>query len=138
MNSRKYKLLIVDDEKTILELLSDFFKKFGYDVTVTDDPFKAVKIIENGDANIVLTDIKMPKMSGIELLKKIKVINGLVQVIIMTGYGSLENTVECLEMGANDYLLKPFKNMDEVRDIVDMTAKKLTRWENVISDIYVK
>ena len=138
MDLKKYKILIVDDEESILGLISDFLKQEGYDVETTSDPLKALKIIEEGEIKIALTDIKMPVMDGVELLENIKRINGLVQVIIMTGYGSLENTVKCLEKGANDYLLKPFENMNEVKTIIDMTIEKLIRWENVITDIYSK
>ena len=138
MDVKKYKMLIVDDEATIIELLGDYFEQEGFSVVTTVDPFEALKIVEDGGIKIVLTDIKMPKMTGIELLEKIKEINGLVQVIIMTGYGSLENTVKCLEQGANDYLLKPFKSMDEIKEIVNMTINKIFRWEKVIKDIYVR
>jgi DNA-binding NtrC family response regulator len=138
MDIKKYKILIVDDEDSILDLLKDFFTQEGYNVETTNDPLKALKIVEEGETKIALTDIKMPVMDGIELLENIKRINGLVQVIIMTGYGSLENTVRCLEKGANDYLLKPFENMNEIKNIIDLTIDKLTRWEKVITDIYSK
>jgi len=138
MDIKKYKLLIVDDESTIIELLGDYFDQLGFSVETTDNPLNALKIVENGGIKIVLTDIKMPKMNGIELLEKIKEVNGLVQVIIMTGYGSLENTVKCLEQGANDYILKPFKDMDEIRNIVQLTIDKIARWESAITNIYVR
>lgn len=138
MDLKKYKLLVVDDEKSIIDLLKDYFEMEGFSVQTTDSPLEALKIIEEGEIKVVLTDIKMPKMNGIELLQRTKKINGLIQVIIMTGYGSLENTVKCLEEGANDYLLKPFKSMDAVKDIVTITIEKLARWEKVIKSIYVK
>ena len=136
MKLSKYKILIVDDEDTILELLSDYLTESGFSVETINNPVEALKIVEKGVIKIVLTDIKMPEMSGIELLENIKRINGLVQVVIMTGYGSLENTVRCLEQGANDYLLKPFNNMDEVKSVINKTIEKLDRWENVLKDIY--
>lgn len=138
MQISKYKILIVDDEETILELLEDFLSQEGFNVQTTNNPLLALEIVESGGIKIVLTDIKMPEMDGIKLLEEIKKINGLVQVIIMTGYGALDNTVRCLEQGANDYILKPFKNMNEIKDIIDITIQKLIRWENVIKDLYRK
>jgi two-component system NtrC family response regulator len=138
MNIKKYKILIVDDEPSITDLLGDYLSQEGYTAQTTTSPLEALEIAEEGEVKIMLTDIKMPDMSGIELLEKVKQINGLIQVIIMTGYGSLENTVKCLEQGANDYMLKPFKNLTEVKDIIDLTINKLHRWEKVISDIYNK
>jgi DNA-binding NtrC family response regulator len=138
MNLEKYKILIVDDDDSILSLMSDYLLQEGYSVKTTNNPLEALKVVEDGSAKIILTDIKMPEMNGIDLLEKVKKINGLVQVIIMTGYGSLENTVRCLEQGANDYLLKPFKNLTEVKNVLDLTIEKLARWEKVITNIYAK
>ncbi len=138
MELNKFKILIVDDEETILELMHDYLSQEGYNVQTTSDPLEAIEIITGGNIHIVLSDIKMPRMNGDELLEKIKAINGLVQVIIMTGFASLDNTVRCLESGANDYLLKPFKDMKEVKDIINLTINKLSRWQQVVKDIYVK
>ncbi|MFC1856028.1 response regulator [Thermodesulfobacteriota bacterium] len=138
MEKSKYPILIVDDEESITELLSDYLEQEGFSVQSTNNPLEALTIVENENIKIILTDIKMPELSGIELLEKVKKINGLIQVIIMTGYGTLENTVQCLEQGANDYLLKPFKNLLEIKNIIGLTMDKLTRWEAVIKDIYVK
>ena len=138
MELKKYKILIVDDEETILELISDYLTQEGFSVETTTDPLDALEKVENGKVKIILTDIKMPKMDGITLLENIKKINGLVQVIIMTGYACLDNTVKCLEEGANDYLIKPFKNLAEVKEIVTLTVNKLNRWEKVVKDIYTR
>ena len=138
MDKKRYTILIVDDEQSITDLMSDYLEEEGYVTITTQNPLEALTYVENGDARIVITDIKMPEMSGIELLENIKKVNGLVQVIIMTGYGSLENTVRCLEQGANDYLLKPFKNLEEVKSVIDMTIEKISRWEKVIKNLYSK
>ncbi len=129
----KLHLLIVDDEEAICQLLKSFFEYDGnYEVSVATDPLVAREIVRNRIVHIVLSDIMMPGIDGVELLEQIKKIDGLVQVIMMTGYSTVEKVISCIRHGASDYLMKPFDNVSEVKEIVDDTARKIRRWKEII------
>jgi DNA-binding NtrC family response regulator len=122
------KLLIVDDEKEILNMLRRNMEMEGYDVTTTTSPFKAVELMKQELFNLVLTDIKMPEMTGVELLREIKRINPLVNVIMMTGYSTMSNVVDCLGSGAMDYFVKPFADLNVIIQAVDQARDRIKRW----------
>ncbi|MFZ5433893.1 MAG: response regulator [Calditrichota bacterium] len=126
-----YKILIVDDEQQILEALETFFSLRAYDVFTANDPTKALERITIEKFHVVLLDINMPQMTGIELLKKIKEARPTVQVVMMTAYTTIEKAIECVENGASDYLLKPFHDLEELAEIVKMSAERVRRWEVV-------
>lgn len=129
----KVKLLIVDDQIEIISTLKRFLE-MDERITVIgcDDPFKALDIIQQQKIHIVLSDIKMPGMDGIELLEKIKRHNGLVQVIMMTAYTTMSTAISCLEQGANDYIIKPFDDIEDVSSVIEYTISKIDRWNEII------
>ena len=128
----KFKLLIVDDEELILKSLKKFFeKKENIETIVFSNPKKALEYIEKDKVHIALLDIQMPEMNGIDMLREIKVLDPLVQVIIMTAYSSLNRILMAFELGANDYIIKPFKSLDYVGEIVEHTVKKIERWKEI-------
>jgi two-component system NtrC family response regulator len=103
-------ILVVDDEANYLTVMQALLEEAGYEtLTVLSGP-EALKVAAQTDLDAVLTDMKMPKMSGIELLKEIKHLYPDIPVIIMTAYGTVEKAVEAMKKGAFDYILKPFKN----------------------------
>ena len=124
------KLLIIDDEEEILSMLRRNFELEGYDVTTCSSPFEAIDIMKRELFNLVLTDIKMPGKSGVELLKEIKDINPLVNVIMMTGYSTMANVVDCLGSGAVDYFAKPFQDLDVLIKAVDQARDRVNRWRS--------
>lgn len=129
----KLHLLIVDDEEQICNFLKSFFElDEQYEVNVATDPLQALEIIRSGVVHIVLSDIMMPGIDGVELLHEIKKIDGLVQVIMMTAYSTVERVIESIRRGATDYVMKPFDDINEVREIVDDTARKILRWKDII------
>jgi YesN/AraC family two-component response regulator len=77
----------------------------------------------------------MPEMDGIELLKVVKAYEPLAQVIITTGFSTIDKTISCLELGANDYILKPFKSNDNVLEVIEQSVKKLERWKEAVKGI---
>jgi DNA-binding NtrC family response regulator len=135
MNKRNYKILIVDDEDNILDALKKNLMLEGYKVDVSNNPSTALKKITNDKYHIVISDIIMPEFDGIELLKKIKDYDALTQVIMMTGYSTMDKTIQSLENGANDYILKPFKSIDYVIEIINLSIDKLERWRDSIRGI---
>ncbi|MCK9224327.1 MAG: response regulator [Candidatus Muirbacterium halophilum] len=126
------KVLVVDDEEAILNLLRKYLEKAGFTHVITmNDPEKALELMQKELYKIVLLDINMPKMDGIELLEKIKEINPLCNIIMVTAYSDMNNVVDCIARGAVDFIAKPFK-MKELTDIVNDAAKRIERWKDVI------
>lgn len=103
------KILVVDDELFIRELLFEFLTREDYEVVLADCGEKAVELIKSQPVQVALIDLKMPGIDGIETLKKIKETNPNTPSIIMTGYPTLESSIEALRCGAYDYVMKPFK-----------------------------
>lgn len=101
------KVMIVDDEKDFVEMLSLRLKEMDERVTAAYSGQECLEILEKDDIDVVILDIKMPGMDGIETLKEIKKRFPLIEVIMLTGHGSTETAVEGMKTGAYDYLLKP-------------------------------
>ena len=135
LGSSKVKILIVDDEVDITSTLKRYFIFEGYDVDVTNDPYSALKMIHDNNYLLVISDISMPGMDGIELLRRIKEYNGMIQVVMITGFVTLDNILNCLRLGADDCFLKPIKDLDELKNAVNECMAKLNKWRNLMSDI---
>lgn len=120
-------ILIVDDKPNIREVFSNILKEEGYEVNSCESSEKAIKLIEDIFPDVVITDIKMPGMDGIELMKKIKDININIPVILITAYGSISSAVESIKEGAYDYLTKPV-DYDRLKILVKraINEKKIT------------
>lgn len=110
-------LLIVDDQQGIRLLLKEVFKKEGFQTHLAATGIEALQIVEQADISLVLLDMKIPGMDGIEILKRIKEIKPHISVIMMTAYGELGVIQEALDLGAMKYFTKPF-DIFEVRDEV--------------------
>ena len=130
MKTPKGKILIVDDEKSMREVLKIFLEGEGYDVSVADGGESAIEAIKKHIFSLVITDLKMPKVSGFDLLKVIKDISPETIVIIITAFGSPESAVEAMKLGAFDYIQKPFKNND-IRLVVKNALDKQTLQKDV-------
>jgi len=103
-------ILIVDDEKNYPPILSAVLEEEGYETLAANNGLVALEIIKNSDVDLVLTDMKMPLMDGIELLERVKSIDPDLPVIMMTAHGTVEKAVEAMQKGAYNYILKPFNN----------------------------
>ncbi|MFO7981740.1 MAG: sigma-54 dependent transcriptional regulator [Candidatus Aminicenantes bacterium] len=112
------KILIIDDEQSILELLNMVFKKQGYAVETAFSADKAFKLIDEDDIDLVLTDVKLPQKSGMDILRYIRKNKPEIPVIMITAYGTIKQAVEAFKAGAVDYILKPF-DIEELKIIVE-------------------
>jgi len=126
------KLLIVDDEEGITRSLVRYFELNEFDVAATNDPLIGLKMVEEENYQIVISDIMMPGMDGMEFLSKIKAFNGGIQVIMITGVVSIDNVLTCLRRGANYCFLKPLDDLESLKNAVDDCAATLVRWEELI------
>jgi two-component system NtrC family sensor kinase len=104
------KILLIDDEEDILKVLSMSLKIDGYEVITAASGDKGIEQFEQTSPQIVLTDIKMPGMDGLQVLKKIKELTSDVEVIIITGHGDIDSAIEALQYGASDFIHKPVKD----------------------------
>jgi response regulator RpfG family c-di-GMP phosphodiesterase len=117
------RVLVVDDEKVIREILSDFLTMEGYVVRTVEDGAAALNELERRSYNLVISDLKMPGMGGLELLEKIEHLKVNIVSVIMTGFGTVETAIEAMKKGAYDYILKPFK-IEEVVHVVERGLEK--------------
>lgn len=113
----KIKLLIVDDEREFLEALGQRLEMRDFDVHLATAGAEAVDLCRKEKFDLALVDLKMPGMDGQELLARLKAEHTYLEVIILTGHGSLGNAVECAKMGAYSYLPKPYK-LEELLDVL--------------------
>ena len=103
-------ILVVDDEKNYLLVMETLLAGAGYEVLTIDSGEAALELTRRNDLDLIITDMKMPRMSGIELMEQLKQVYPDLPVIMMTAYGTVEKAVEAMKKGAFDYILKPFKN----------------------------
>src|SRR5881397_2220374 len=123
------RILVVDDEAAILRLLKEALTQWGYQVTGATSAAEALQALRGDMFDAVITDIRMPDMNGLELLKEIKRHDESVEVVVMTGYPTIASAVEALKVGAFDYLSKPLL-LDELRHLMArMTERRFLRGE---------
>lgn len=101
-------ILLAEDDEIMRISVSDRLKQYGWQIDEAKDGLSAASLLDKKQYNLVISDIRMPGMDGIQLLKKIHEHNQETDVIMMTAYGSVENAIECMRQGASDYILKPF------------------------------
>jgi|SRR5208337_481966 len=109
VKSRRARLLVIDDDKSITDAMSMMFERLGYIVDVANNGREAIQKSGENFYHVALIDIRLPDMSGVELLTKLKESYPKMVKIIITGYPDLENSVQALNVGADGYVIKPFK-----------------------------
>src|SRR5271170_1894664 len=125
------RILVVDDEESIREFFEIMLKREGYEVFTAPNGKEALEALKRQPADLIISDIQMPEMSGMELLSKVREMDPEMVVIMITAFGSTETAVEAMKLGAYDYVLKPFK-IDEVKIIIRQALEKRSlRMENV-------
>jgi two-component system response regulator PilR (NtrC family) len=126
------RLLVVDDERSMRELLSIVLRREGYDVTLADNGRAAIDALEHGRYDLLISDIKMPDMSGVEVLRAAKRLDQDILGIMVTAFASADTAIEAMRLGAHDYLSKPF-DVDELKiKVRNALEQRLLRQENVL------
>lgn len=120
----KPKIMVVDDEPDICELLTRFLTKRNYEVTSFTSGKKALEHLKTNGVNLILTDMNLPEMSGIELIKATKELKPNLPILVMTSHPGSGLMQKIIEMGISDYLAKPF-NLDSLEKII---ASRLMSW----------
>ena len=127
----KPRVLVADDELSMRQMLSYVLRREGYEVVLAERGAEAVRILEQQPVDLLISDIKMPDMSGVEVLRAAKQVDAEIGGIMITAFASTETAVEALRLGASDYLSKPF-NVDELKLVVrNALERRLLRQENL-------
>ncbi len=118
------KILAVDDEPDMLKLLYMIIKeKTNYEIVTTNNPLEAIELAKQGGFDLIIADLKMPGLDGMELLETVKRIDKDIPVIILTAYGTVESATEAMEKDAFDFITKPFK-----KEQILYTLNKAFKW----------
>ena len=130
--TRPFRILVSDDEPSMRDMLRIVLRRDGYDVLVAENGRQAIDVLKRDDVDLLLSDIRMSDLSGVEVLRQAKALRGDIVVFMMTAFASTQTAVEAMRLGAVDYLTKPF-NMDELRLKVrqQLDVQRL-RQENVL------
>ena len=128
----KIRILVVDDELSMREFLSILLEREGYDVSVAGSAEEALRMMESALFDLVLSDVNMPGLSGIELLARIKHMSPETAVLMLTAFSAAEQAVEAMKLGAYDYICKPFKNEEIKQLIKNALEKQGLRRENIL------
>lgn len=131
-------VLVVDDEEGIRRSLTAYLKLEGYKAAAAPSGEEALAMIREAKYNIVLLDINMPGMDGLETLRAIKAVDFSIQVIMITAYSTFDKTIKSLEYGATDYILKPFDDLSEILRLVKISEERLERWRRNMSASILK
>jgi len=127
----KVRILLVDDEEDFVQALSERLAMRDYDVTTSLSGEDAVEKIKHYNFDVVILDVLMPGLNGIDVLKEIKGIKPLTEVIMLTGHATVETAIEGMKLGANDYLMKPCETEDLVSKIKRAYEKKAEHDERI-------
>jgi len=124
MADRGLRILLVDDDRSLLDILGSLLQLEGHDVVAVPSAHEGLLKMKESKFDLVLADNKMPRTSGMDMLKAIKEEHPDTKVVIMTAYASVDNTVEAWRLGVFDYLPKPFKLAD-LRQVIDKVRRAL-------------
>jgi DNA-binding NtrC family response regulator len=111
-------ILVVEDDELMRTFLTQILREEGYRIESAEDGKEALEKIQNADYDLVITDLKMPKLSGLDLMRKVRQDKPEIRWIIITAYGSIRNAVEAVKAGAADYLTKPLRDPEELRLVI--------------------
>jgi DNA-binding NtrC family response regulator len=125
------RILVVDDEPNMLRLLKTILMdKTGYEVTTTNNPLEVNKMLQDDHYDLVITDLKMPLVDGIDLIGIVKGIDAAMPIIVITAYGTIETAEEAIQKGAYDFITKPFR-----KETILITIKRALEWKRMQGEL---
>ena len=125
------RILVVDDEPNMLRLLKTILMdKTGYEVTTTNNPLEVSKLLQEGQYDLVVTDLKMPLVDGIDLIGIVKNLDATMPIIVITAYGTIETAEEAIQKGAYDFITKPFR-----KETILITIKRGLEWKRMQGEL---
>ncbi len=124
-------ILVVDDEPNMLRLLRTILMdKTGYEVMTTNNPLEVSKLLQEKSFDVVVTDLKMPLVDGMDLIDIIKKVDDKLPIIIITAYGTLETAEEAVQKGAYDFITKPFR-----KETILITIRRALEWQRMQKEL---
>jgi DNA-binding NtrC family response regulator len=125
------RILVVDDEPNMLRLLKTILMdKTGYEVTTTNNPLEVNKMLQEDHYDLVITDLKMPLVDGIDLIGIVKAFDATMPIIVITAYGTIETAEEAIQKGAYDFITKPFR-----KETILITIKRALEWKRMQGEL---
>ena len=125
------RILVVDDEPNMLRLLKTILMdKTGYEVTTTNNPLEVSKLLQESHYDLVVTDLKMPLVDGIDLIGIVKNIDATMPIIVITAYGTIETAEEAIQKGAYDFITKPFR-----KETILITIRRALEWKRMQGEL---
>ena len=125
------RILVVDDEPNMLRLLKTILMdKTGYEVSTTNNPLEVAKMLQEESFDLVITDLKMPLVDGIDLISIVKKIDPTLPIIMITAYGTIETAEEAIQQGAYDFITKPFR-----KETILITIKRGLEWKRMQGEL---
>jgi len=118
LTKKKNKALVVDDDPSVLAVLGSYMKAFDFEVETTENPRTALELCRRNRYDIIMSDLVMPQMNGLEFLQEVRQADSEAAFIMITGYPSIESAVEAIRRGAHDYITKPFR-IEEIKVKID-------------------
>ncbi|HEW78808.1 MAG TPA: response regulator [Phycisphaerales bacterium] len=131
----KARLLIVDDEAEICDMLSRHFRYLGYAVDTASNGIEAMEKLVHVSTQVVISDIVMPRVDGVELLRAVQQQYPMVHTIMITGYVTLENALSCMRHGADTCIFKPLEDLSELEEAVERAVISLKRWQDKLKEL---
>ena len=125
-------ILVVDDDENIRMVLHQSLEKEGYHVSIAKDAEEALNTLQRSFFHVVITDIMMGEMSGVELLQQIKEMNSLMQIFVMTSHSTLPHVIQCMQGGAYDFFEKPLK-IEDILISLGEASRRAARWSTLYS-----
>jgi DNA-binding NtrC family response regulator len=125
------RILVVDDEPNMLRLLKTILMdKTGYEVTTTNNPLEVSKLLQEDHYDLVITDLKMPLVDGIDLIGIVRNLDAAMPIIVITAYGTIELAEEAIQKGAYDFITKPFR-----KETILITIKRALEWKRMQGEL---
>ncbi|MDP3481314.1 MAG: response regulator [Desulfoprunum sp.] len=128
---REFNVLVVDDEEEFRDLTVKRLEKRGLKVLGAESGKQALEVLEHSHTDVVLLDVKMPGMDGIETLRQIRILKPLVEVVLLTGHASVDSGIEGMKLGAFDYLMKPIELEPLIEKLADAFERKRLQQEKI-------
>lgn len=131
----KPRILVVDDEQNICDMLSRHFRFLGYEVDTCNNGKEALDVMSKKRFDVVISDIMMPVMDGMELLREVQKSYPMVHCIMITGYVTMDNVLLCMRKGAKTCVFKPLEDMTELEDAVKSSIETLKHWQDKLKQL---
>ncbi len=131
----KGRLLVVDDEAELREMLVRHFRLMGYSAEQAGNGCEALEVLARCRIDVVISDIRMPEMDGVALLREVRRQYPMIRVIMITGYVTLENALACMRNQADTCIFKPIQDMAELEQAVESALESLARWNRKFREL---